>query len=288
MNYDIIGDVHGHREELEALFQKLDYERDEHGVWGSTDGAVTVFLGDFVDRGPDSRGVIDIVRGMMRAGRAQAVMGNHEYNAICYWTHVPHRGYMRPHIAKNVTQHSAFLLQYEHDPLAWAEAVDWFRTLPLFLELEDGPRIIHACWDDERIEEARRHEHLVDARLTTRFLYRSRVKDSPERGIIETLLKGPEERRDVPEADAEGVMRFTKRVMWWNDWHTDKPPVIFGHYWWTKKKGPNLGASWMCLDYSVARKGALACYRWRREHWEGSFQESDLVMVPSGKRKKPA
>ena len=45
-----------------------------------------VFIGDFVDRGPDSKGVIKIVRSMVKVGSALAILGNHELNAILYFT----------------------------------------------------------------------------------------------------------------------------------------------------------------------------------------------------------
>jgi polynucleotide kinase-phosphatase len=81
--FDIIGDVHGCREELETLLRRLGYDlvRDEAGrpVGGShPDGRTAVFVGDLVDRGPDSPGVLRLVMGMVLAGTAICVPGNHE------------------------------------------------------------------------------------------------------------------------------------------------------------------------------------------------------------------
>jgi protein phosphatase len=81
--FDVIGDVHGCLAELEALLGQLGYAltRDEAG---RADGAVppagrtAVFLGDLVDRGPDSPGVLRLVMGMVATGHALAVPGNHE------------------------------------------------------------------------------------------------------------------------------------------------------------------------------------------------------------------
>ncbi|HEY7920071.1 MAG TPA: polynucleotide kinase-phosphatase [Streptosporangiaceae bacterium] len=81
--FDVIGDVHGCLAELEALLGQLGYAltRDEAG---RADGAVppagrtAVFLGDLVDRGPDSPGVLRLVMGMVARGHALAVPGNHE------------------------------------------------------------------------------------------------------------------------------------------------------------------------------------------------------------------
>jgi protein phosphatase len=81
--FDVIGDVHGCRDELEALLADLGYElrTDESGrVAGARHqtGRRAVFVGDLVDRGPDTPGVLRLVMGMVAAGDALCVAGNHE------------------------------------------------------------------------------------------------------------------------------------------------------------------------------------------------------------------
>jgi protein phosphatase len=80
--FDVIGDVHGCLPELERLLVKLGYQlaRDEAGrpVGASHPQRRAVFLGDLVDRGPDSPGVLRLVMGMVAAGTALCVPGNHE------------------------------------------------------------------------------------------------------------------------------------------------------------------------------------------------------------------
>ena len=81
--FDVIGDVHGCRHELEALLGSLGYslERDGDGRpvgAAHPEGRRAVFLGDLVDRGPDSPGVLRLVMGMVAAGTALCVPGNHE------------------------------------------------------------------------------------------------------------------------------------------------------------------------------------------------------------------
>ena len=81
--FDVIGDVHGCRAELEALLASsgTPVTRDEAGRAVDAvppDGRTAVFLGDLVDRGPDSPGVLRLVMGMVAAGHALAVPGNHE------------------------------------------------------------------------------------------------------------------------------------------------------------------------------------------------------------------
>jgi protein phosphatase len=81
--FDVIGDVHGCRAELEALLAALGYElaRDEAGRPVGAHhpgGRRAVFVGDLVDRGPDTPGVLRLAMGMVAAGDAYAVCGNHE------------------------------------------------------------------------------------------------------------------------------------------------------------------------------------------------------------------
>jgi polynucleotide kinase-phosphatase len=81
--FDIVGDVHGCRAELEALLDRLGWviERDGQGrPVGAAHpaGRTAVFVGDLVDRGPDSPGVLRLVMGMVTAGTALCVAGNHE------------------------------------------------------------------------------------------------------------------------------------------------------------------------------------------------------------------
>ncbi|MEU1123796.1 polynucleotide kinase-phosphatase [Streptomyces sp. NPDC005899] len=71
--FDIIGDVHGCSSELESLLGKLGYSDGVH-----PDGRTAVFVGDLVDRGPDSPGVLRRVMSMVAAGNALCVPGNHE------------------------------------------------------------------------------------------------------------------------------------------------------------------------------------------------------------------
>ncbi|MFD6338691.1 polynucleotide kinase-phosphatase [Streptomyces sp. NPDC060131] len=77
--FDIIGDIHGCRSELETLLGKLGYEDGAH-----PGGRTAVFVGDLVDRGPDSPGVLRRVMGMVAEGNALCVPGNHE-NKLGRW-----------------------------------------------------------------------------------------------------------------------------------------------------------------------------------------------------------
>lgn len=85
--FDIIGDVHGCRAELETLLGELGWTlvRDEMGRPVDAthpDGRQAVFVGDLVDRGPDSPGVLRLVMGMTAQGNALCVPGNHEQKLL--------------------------------------------------------------------------------------------------------------------------------------------------------------------------------------------------------------
>ncbi|MGA5204042.1 polynucleotide kinase-phosphatase [Streptomyces variegatus] len=71
--FDIIGDIHGCAAELETLLAKLGYVDGAH-----PEGRTAVFVGDLVDRGPDSPGVLRRVMAMVKSGNALCVPGNHE------------------------------------------------------------------------------------------------------------------------------------------------------------------------------------------------------------------
>jgi predicted kinase len=85
--FDVVGDVHGCRAELEQLLTELGYrlvrdEQDRPVDAVPPDGRTAVFVGDLVDRGPDSPGVLRLVMGMVAAGHALCVPGNHESKLV--------------------------------------------------------------------------------------------------------------------------------------------------------------------------------------------------------------
>lgn len=85
--FDIIGDVHGCASELRTLLTRLGYQLryDEAGraVGGRhPDGRTAAFVGDLVDRGPDTPGVLRLVMGMVGDGDALCVPGNHENKLV--------------------------------------------------------------------------------------------------------------------------------------------------------------------------------------------------------------
>ena len=150
MSYDVIGDIHGEYDKLVALLAKLGY-RETGGTWRHP-ARKALFVGDFIDRGPNQVKTVNLVRSMTDAGSALAVMGNHEFNAIAWFTPDPANPgeFLRPHFSekygsKNREQHAAFLAEVEARPGLHKEIIEWFLTLPLWLDLP-GLRVVHACW----------------------------------------------------------------------------------------------------------------------------------------------
>lgn len=84
--FDIIGDPHGCAAELQELLAKLGYLPHNDAEHGDTlrhpQGRTAIFLGDLVDRGPDSPGVLDTVMAMTQSGDALCVTGNHDNKLV--------------------------------------------------------------------------------------------------------------------------------------------------------------------------------------------------------------
>lgn len=83
--FDIIGDVHGCAHELLELLGALGYQRsgsEEAPVLDPPSGRTAIFLGDLVDRGPDSPKVLKVVMDMVARGRALCVPGNHDVKLL--------------------------------------------------------------------------------------------------------------------------------------------------------------------------------------------------------------
>ena len=228
--YDVIGDVHGQHVKLVGLLRHLGYaERD--GLWSHPDRRA-VFVGDLVDRGPGQLEALDLARRMVDAGTALIVMGNHEYNAIAWATLRPDgTDHLRPRLGKkgpkNYRQHAAFLAQVGTSPAQHREWIDWFRTLPLWLDL-DGLRVVHACWHQPSMEVLLNIGVKDDGGrwlLDDRAMVATALKDGDGYEALEIVLKGPEVR--LPEGfeyrDKSGTVRKKARTNWWN---VDEPPTL--------------------------------------------------------------
>jgi len=287
--YDLIGDIHGHADALEQLLTTLGYSRHQ-GVYRHPDRQV-IFLGDFIDRGPKIRETLEIVRPMVESGAALSVMGNHELNALAFHTPDPARPgeHLRRHNEKNSHQHAETMRQLPAGELA--SYLDWFRTLPLWLDL-DGLRVVHACWDETRMAQ-------ITGPVTDEFLSAACLAGGTLFEPVEAILKG-KEMRLPPGAtfrDKDGHERLATRVKWYEppQGHTyrtyamasepipsdeplpeevvraavpypaDAKPVFVGHYWLSGRRPALLRHNIACVDWSVAKGGFLCGYRWDGE-----------------------
>jgi hypothetical protein len=311
--YDIIGDIHGHADELVALLELLGY-RCHGGHWTHAT-RTAVFVGDFIDRGPQIREVLNLVRPMCDSGNALAVMGNHEFNALAYHTPNPTKPaeFLRPNSEKNTRQHTATLEQVPSHELK--EHLEWFRRLPMWLEL-DGLRIVHACWDPQQISviETAKQKY---AGVSTDFLCEATNRGTSLYKAIEDVLKGKE--MTLPDGvryfDKDGHKRSAMRIKWYRAPHddtiasfaltaddglptaplgpssvgavtpypTDAVPVFFGHYWLRAQIPKPLAMNVACLDYSVASGGSLCAYRWDGEK---EIDDDKFVTVDARQRKR--
>ncbi len=84
--FDVIGDIHGCASELRTLLTELGwnitYDGDAATGASHPAGRQAVFVGDLVDRGPDTPGVLRLVMGMVASGNALCVSGNHEAKLV--------------------------------------------------------------------------------------------------------------------------------------------------------------------------------------------------------------
>lgn len=299
---DFIGDIHGHASKLEALLLKLGYTKTENGYVHPY--RKVVFLGDYIDRGPEIRKTLEIVKSMTDNGNAVALMGNHEYNAICYHTKTESGGYLREHSEKNTKQHRETLKEFLNRQSEWEVYLNWFKTLPLFIETGTY-RAVHACWDNSNIDYLRKR--LTNNRFNDELIHESAKEGTQLFRIIQETLTGKEIKcpEGISFQDKDGNWRNEIRIKWWEDptvetFHSisvqkiEKLPhqpiklanlqsidyytenekmVFFGHYWLTGEPKPQK-SNVCCLDYSVARSGKLVAYRL---HNEQIIDEKNLI-----------
>ncbi len=298
LGYDLIGDVHGCALTLRALLEQMEYRR-VNGVYQHPTRQV-IFVGDIIDRGPRIREALHIVRDMVERGSAQIVMGNHEYNALGYCTRArpgsAHQ-FLREHNPRHNRLIKETLEAFEDHPQEWNEFLEWFYSIPLFLDFGHF-RVVHACWDAALIETFRAHH--PDGCIDEDFLHASTVGGSFAGRVMDRLLRGT----DLPLPDGQtitgrdGLTRRFFRTKFWADnpqtygdvvfqpdrlpqdlilrpltaqeqgkllsYGPDEPPVFFGHYWMSGT--PRLlKHNVACLDYSAVKYGKLVAYRFDGE-----------------------
>lgn len=241
---DIIGDVHGQRTALLNLLRELGWVAED-GNWRHPEGRKLVFVGDLVDKGPDSLGVARLVERLVASGRGLCLLGNHEYNLV-EWRH-------RRTGPKSTNLDT--IAQIERQPAQWSPILDFFESLPVALELPTL-RVVHAAWHPACVDlvgdclevpsprtpvhpdwtsSIRLHSPFHDGRLHPRLP--GECYEDPQYGLqdetpLGVLIKGYED-MSAPFLDVRGKQRFL-RVRWWSEGGDEVPRdrrIVFGHHW---------------------------------------------------------
>jgi hypothetical protein len=295
-NIDFIGDIHGFANELALLLEKMNYQFT-NGTYRHPDGRKVVFVGDYVDRGPKILETLKIVRSMQSNGEAIALMGNHEYNMLGFFTQNEQGDYLRHHSINKIYQILDTLYVFKSAKAELESYLEWMLSLPLFFENEYF-RAVHATWNQAYCNTI--SENLVhNAFQSLDNFIASHEKKNKLYWPTNVLLKGLE--FDLPDnmviQYGDFIKRDAVRVRWWDNhfntktyrsisvhqeefipdisiskgqekelpiYSKDEKPVFFGHYWMqgdVKLLAPNI----CCLDYSIARQQKLVAYRFDGE-----------------------
>jgi hypothetical protein len=302
IHYDIIADIHGRYDKLEALMERMGYSKAGDGFIPPT-GHKALFLGDLIDPKPGHalpggvRATLRTVKAMCDRGDAHCLMGNHELNAIYFHSKGPDGKWLRIRGSKNIAMHQGTLNDfpdYDDPESEWQRVwMPWMKRLPFFLEL-GGFRAVHATWHPEMIDRITGRDLLCPD-----FFLAASKKHTKEGEALETLLKGVEV--ELPDGirfrDHTGAARGNIRARWWElpdngigydelvfpanpsiptdpvgeqcfaqipGYALDAPPVFFGHYFKpaNSPKHPERH-NVACLDHSAAKDGPLVAYRFK-------------------------
>lgn len=254
---DIIGDVHGELDALQALLRHLGY--DEHG--NHPQGRHLVFVGDLVDRGLDCPGVIRTVQHLVCAGNAFAVLGNHELNVLLGQAK-DGTGWFLAAAREKDRKYGNYRCCPEEDREA---VLSFLGSLPLAL-VRDDIRVVHAAWDagalaevahlqtHETLQAFTDHEAKVIEQAKSEGLFElaasekagsklsdksiqppmlhalARLESMKQMGNPIKRLTSGIERPGAAPFYSSGSWRFVERVKWWND-YDEIVPVVIGHYW---------------------------------------------------------
>lgn len=292
--YDIIGDVHGYATLLKKLLLQMGYSKTESGYLHPLRKAV--FVGDFVNRGPEIRKTVRIIRKMVENGNAMAIIGNHEINAITYYLKDKDGLPLIKSPGKNFLALYKTINQFAEYQEEWKSHRKWMSELPLYLDLGEI-RIVHACWSESAIELIKIAESEGKSRNS---IFRKMYKKpkSPVSKSVLKLTKGIDYKMpgDLKIINNKGVSPQSFRMRWWEDpagktfeemsfdskfvlpqyeipkqiapqntpYPEDAPIVFFGHY--CRHEGPFIiKPNLCCVDSCVAGTRTLTAYRWNGE-----------------------
>lgn len=222
--YDVIGDVHGYCDELIALLIKMEYKYDNN-IYVHPEGRIPIFVGDLVDKGPKIRETLNLVKSMCDANKAMCIMGNHEYNAVNFWTHNKTEGkdFYRPHTRVNIIQHVNTIKAFQNREDEWAMYMEWMSNLPIMIE-NDKFRVVHASYHPlmsiviENVKPCSKTPNKEILKLSREgdhigwLVYGNTIQN-----IVESVLKGCE--ISLPDGvcfyDKDGNIRTKARTKFW-------------------------------------------------------------------------
>ena len=226
---DVIGDVHGCLDELRALLLGLGY-RDLDTRPAHPDGRVAVFVGDLVDHGPDSAGVVLLVDRMVAAGCALiGACGNHDW-----------RLFKRLVLRRRTADHGNLadtLAQFADAPEAVEALARLFTHAPSHSVFDNGRLVV--CHGATRPD------------LLGQRPVRDRDDEASELSMYGERLGG---------VDDDGLLRRSHR--WINAWPVDGPTVVFGHDVIGDRPRRFAAGNVVGLDTGCADGGSLSALRW--------------------------
>ena len=130
----IVGDVHGCSEMLKRLIDKIEWDPS---------GDRLIFIGDYIDRGPDPKGVVDFVLRLKEdSPLVQCLIGNHEQMLLDYLSNVDPQSFIINGGLSTLRSYKA-VRQSERDPLIPSSHLAFFSSLLPMIELEQY-YIVHA------------------------------------------------------------------------------------------------------------------------------------------------
>ncbi|MEN9914143.1 MAG: hypothetical protein RL528_888 [Bacteroidota bacterium] len=289
--YDIIGDIHGHYDELVSLLKNLGYSL-QNGIWKNGD-RTPVFVGDYIDRGPKILETLKLVRDLTESGNGIALMGNHEYNFICMHNYNSDGKPFRKRSESNLKSINQTLIALESEN-DFDSYLKWMEQLPV-IAFNDSLRVVHAQWHHPSIELILSSSiKTLDQNGLSQVFENNALKNA-----LDISMKGQEVQ--LPEThhffDKDNKSRGEARLKWWNQLSSNKmddafaslpeevkndsfpiellnsidpylsteTPVFFGHYWMNPSDFGLLSNNICCLDFSVANGGNVGGYRFDGE-----------------------
>lgn len=206
-----VSDVHGHPDALRRVLAEAGLT-DPEGRWTGADARLW-FLGDYLDRGPDGIGVLDLVRTLTEQseGAVRALLGNHEVLALGMWHFgdQPVAGEHGSLLERTLHRSPSFERTWRRnggsatDQARLARYVEWLRELP-FVAVDADHLLLHSDtvgyldWGDA-IDEINATGRALMAssdiavwwevwrRLTDRYAFRGESGPAIAAGMLATL-----------------------------------------------------------------------------------------------------